>query len=183
MHAPRCTTVLWRKRELPETVYFVGSKTKEVQLRIYCKGTEAGTHAPGERIRVERQWRPQKAKRKVPGQLARDDLRALFIAGLADWSEAVRADSSARALDPLMVVLRDRVLAGEITAAGMENRLGAALMLRAGHQGVYSVKQLQRRLLRLRREGIALLAGDEDVPRGVDIAGLLAALKERWHDG
>jgi hypothetical protein len=151
-----------------QTVYVRTPKRGEVQQRHYDKGVEAGTHPPGQRVRLESQLRPAKDKRVATTTLARLDLAPHFIRRMEPYvsnTENLVAAGSTAALDELL----GRVAREELTMARAERLAGSLAILRVHGRTIYTEQQGQRRLRALREAGIALeteLPADRTVPVG-----------------
>jgi hypothetical protein len=176
LYAPRRKTVVWRKGAEPQTVYWVTEKTGQVRQRAYDKGVESGTHAPGERIRLELQHRPPKSRRRTPVNVANGDLSALYVDGLKGWTNerpTLRGEP-----EHVMAVLLDRVARGDMSQRKAESLVGQMVALRVAGQGELSDQSYRYRLRELQAAGIVLDA--PKVEREVPVARHLSELRNRF---
>jgi hypothetical protein len=157
-HAPRCKVVTWRGADgTPQSVYWVAEKSGQIALRAYDKGVEAGTHRPGERVRVERQHRARKRARKRPAVVASEDLTGLYAGPLRTWMEAPVMDTMpATDLAAVAAMLDDRVDRGLLSDRRAARVLWDAHRLGQRGRGVYEERTARRRVAELRRLGIGL---------------------------
>lgn len=177
MHAPRCKTAEWRGRGgRPETVYWLAERSGTIKLRAYDKGVESGSHAPGERVRVERQWRPPKSKRMTPHTMGAADLQDVFSGPLRSWRKGPQTPTlslvdelpalltarlgEAYAIDPTARPLADGTWPEGsfevLSLRKVERVLGTLAVLRHLGEDVYSDDQRQRRLKELRDLGVGV---------------------------
>lgn len=144
----------------PQTVYVRQAKSFVVTERVYDKGVESGSHAPGERIRIEAQRRPPRAKRFRPAHAARMDLSAEFGRTMIPYLGAenvVAAGGKAT-----VTHLAEAAARGEISIAKAERLAGTVEFLREYGRAVYGDdRKARRRLQGLRDAGIAL---DTELP-------------------
>jgi hypothetical protein len=136
-----------------------------VTERIYDKGVESGSHAPGERIRLEAQRRPPKSQRVRPVHLANMDMSAEFGRSLIPYLGAENV--TAAGADAATAHLAGMAARDEISIAKAERLVGTVAFLREYGRAVYpDVQQQQRRLRGLREAGISL---DEQLPPGAAV--------------
>ena len=78
---------IWGKEKRIETINLRdrGTVKRRIRFRIYDKGTESGSHMPGERIRFERQIRFQGKKQPVISSLSPEDAIQWWRAGFEPW--------------------------------------------------------------------------------------------------
>ncbi len=159
-----------------QTVYVRTPRAGVIQQRFYDKGVESGSHPAGQRVRIESQLRPVKAKRLSPGAVGRSDLRSDFIRRMEPYvtqNEGLVAAGSTAAADELL----GRVARDELSMAKAERMLGSLVVLERHGRGIYSTQQGQRRLRALRTSGVALeheLPEDRVVPVGQLLRDLVA---------
>jgi hypothetical protein len=177
LRAPRCKTVAWRKDAAPQTVYWVADRSRQVKMRAYDKGVEAGTHGPGERVRVELQHRPPKGRRKRPATLANDDLGRLFIGGLAGWADAPY-DVTRGDVEQTAAVLLDRVERGDLTRRKAASLIGNLVLLRVDGGAGASDWSRAYWLRELRDAGLVIER--PSVERVVPVGARLAELRDRF---
>jgi hypothetical protein len=161
MCTPRRKTDVWRGQDgQPQTVYIRQARSGVVTERVYDKGVESGSHAPGQRIRLEAQRRPARGDRLRPGHLAKKDLTAEFGRSFLPYLGAENV--TAAGADAATAHLAGMAARDEISMTRAENMIGSVALLRAFGRSVYpDVQQQQRRLRALREAGIAL---DEQLP-------------------
>lgn len=161
MCPPRRKTAVWRGQDgQPQSVYFRQPRSGVVTERVYDKGVESGSHAPGERIRLEAQRRPVKRQRVRPGHLATMDMSAEFGRSLMPYLGAENV--TAAGADGATAHLAGMAAREEISIAKAERMIGTIALLRLGGRAIYPCeRQQRRRLADLREAGIAL---DEELP-------------------
>lgn len=159
------------KRGAVETVAAHGVRGRTISLRAYDKGVEAGTHSPGERIRVERQKRYRKAREPHVAQVRTLDLRSVYLgrefAKLADLPSVAVCD----------VVEAIRVVGERAESVDQRDRLTAFLVW-GGARDEYRRPTWYRRASELRALGVALDPSTPDrlvVPVGRHLQTLAAA--------
>lgn len=155
----RCTHEIGGDGKL-QTAYVRTAKRGEVRQRFYDKGVESGSHAPGERIRLESQLRPAKRERKTPHVLAAEDLTTHFARGMVSYMRSgeglVVAGSSATVQQ-----LAGQVARGDLSAVKAERLIGSMTLLREYGRSIYGERQGQRRVADLRGAGVIL---DAELP-------------------
>lgn len=151
-----------------QTVYVKTAKRGVVLSRVYDKGRESGTDPPGERIRIESQNRPPKARRYSPEVLSQLDLSSTFgrtMTAYLDADEVVAAGPTAAVGQLLSLAHR-----GDLTFARAQSLIGAVAILQyAGRAGYHDPgvstkennRRSSRRLKGLRDAGITL---DAELP-------------------
>lgn len=166
MHPPRRKTELWMGGDgQPQTVSYRKEKSRAVTERVYDKGVESESHAPGQRIRIEAQRRPVKSQRFRPSELSKIDLSAEFGRSLVPYLGAENV--TAAGTDAATAHLAGLAARDEITIARAERMIGTVALLREYGRAVYpDVQQQQRRLRGLREAGIAL---DQDLPASASV--------------
>jgi hypothetical protein len=176
-HAARRKSVRWLAEDgqSVETVYWVTPKGL-VQLRAYDAGVKHESHRRGERIRVERQWKPPKTRRMTPELVASTDLRALYADALNGWT--VARNAAVVSTDQIAGVLLERVDDGQLTLRKAERIAGTLALLRAGHDDRFSRDQRYRRLRELRQLGLAV--EDEPPTTEIDVLGVVRGLRDRF---
>jgi hypothetical protein len=155
-------------------VAIVTARAFRTIFRAYDKGIEAGSHAPGERIRFEAQNRPKSSARRTPLELADADLRHDFGRTIEPFLEGdpVTVTDSAGVVD----MLGRRVAEGGLTVRRAESLIGASALLRRFGRAIYANdKNSERRLRALRKVGVAV---DDELPAGsvVPVSDLLREL-------
>jgi len=177
MYAPRCKTVMWRKGAEPQTVYWVTEKSRRIKHRAYDKGVEAGTHAPGERVRVELQHRPPKSRRRRPDAFTRDELAALYGGALDGWAHTDRPTLRGEP-EHVMAALLDRVDREQMTRRKARMLIGTLVELRLAGQGSMSDWAYGYAKRELRDAGVVL--DRPVVEREVPVSRHLAELRGRF---
>lgn len=79
---------IWGKENRIETINLRErgkGKRKKIRFRIYDKGSESGSHRPGERIRFERQLRFQGKKQPLISSISPEDAREWWRQGYEPW--------------------------------------------------------------------------------------------------
>jgi len=162
---PGRKTDVWRGPDgQVQTVYWRTPKRGVVTERIYDKGVESGSHAPGERIRIEVQRRPARAKRQRPAIVARRDLAPEFGRQMAPY---LSEDVVATGLDGAVDELVGKALRGELSMAKMERLVGTLDVLRRYGRAVYpDERQQRRRVADVRNCGVVV---DEALPPGATV--------------
>ena len=126
----------------PQTVYIKTPKRWVVQQRFYDKGVESGSHPAGQRLRLEAQMRPPKAKRYQPEVLASLDLRTHFIKRMESYvtgtnaTGVVAAGTEAAVSEILGSVARE-----ELSMAKAERLIGSMVVLREFGRAAYEDRQ------------------------------------------
>lgn len=173
MTAPRRKTWLGINGGTVETVYFRQAKSNVVTERIYDKGVESGSHGRGQRIRIEAQRRPEKAKRYAPDVFAHlVDLGAEF--GRSIIPQLAAEELVSAGTDAVNERLLQRAMSGGLTLAKAERLMGSAWVLSNYGRAAYAdVQQQQRRLRELRSECGAVLDTVLPADRVVPVSQLL----------
>jgi hypothetical protein len=145
------------------TAYARTAKRGVVHARIYDKGRESGSDPPGERVRIESQNRPAKARRYSPEVLATLDLKGTFGRTMNPY---LNADELVVAgADGAVAELAARAIRGELSHAKAERLIGSVALLKHGGRAVYdrddstrvrNNERSSRRLKALRDEGLVL---------------------------
>lgn len=112
----------------PETVAFVTEKRGRILLRAYDKGLESGTAPRGELIRIERQQRLDKGRRRRPDAIDAGYLGAVWASHLQGMSKSARQVTVGGATT-LTQELAARVAEGTMSPARARSLLGAAYLL------------------------------------------------------
>lgn len=170
MCPPRRKVDVWKGQDSqPQTVYIRQAVSGVVTERIYDKGVESGSHAPGERLRYEVQRRPPKSQRMTPETLAVADLRAEFGRSISTYVQGSH-DVIAAGPDATVEHLAGQVARGELSIAKAERMVGTVALLREYGRTIYGdERKARRRLQGLREAGVALddaLPADRVVPVG-----------------
>lgn len=129
---PRAKWMLYENpRDLaPETVAFVTTARGRIQFRAYDKGLESGSAARGTWIRLERQFRADRGRRRRP-----ENVDGAYLS--AQWSSHLRAMSrNAEAMTvagpaALAAEIAERVESGDLSPARASSLLGRAYLLPA----------------------------------------------------
>jgi hypothetical protein len=162
MCPPRRKLDVWKGQDgQPQTVYVRQAGSAVVTERLYDKGVESKSHAPGERLRYEAQRRPPKSLRMRPDTLASVDLGAEYGRSISAY---VKGSEDVIAAGPEATVehLASQVARGELSVAKAERMIGTVALLRQYGRAIYpEVRQQQRRLRGLRDAGVAL---DTELP-------------------
>ncbi len=160
-----------------ETTYVVTAKRGRAVARAYDKGVESGTHAPGERVRLEAQNRPTKGARMTAEQLAMSDWRGPFGRTVGPFLGA--EELTVTTTDGLVGVVAQRAASGEMSMARAERALGSAMLLREFGRGIYpDDRQARRRLGELRKLGVVV---DDEMPAAaVPVSQLLREMVEEF---
>lgn len=161
-----------------ETTYVVTAKRGRALARAYDKGVESGSHAPGERVRLEAQNRPTKADRMTAEVLATSDLRRSFGRTVTPFLGAEEITVT----DPtgLVDVLATKAATGELSMARAERLIGAQLLLQRFGRAIYGDDDKSSRRLRALREAGVLV--DHDLPPSatVPVSRLLREMVEEF---
>lgn len=141
----------WKRGEL-ETVYGRSSRGRSVQFRAYDAGVHHGTHAPGERIRLERQRRFRKERARAVADFVAEPLASWFVGRelrklVDDGGDVLVCNERGAHRE-----LRKRVMAGELSPQTGE-RLAGFLVL---HGAGLSRATRFRRASELRQLGLAV---------------------------
>jgi hypothetical protein len=140
LHALSLADVPWakvgtegKKREHIQTVNFRSVRGRQILMRAYDKGIEAGIASPRELIRFERQRRYRKTAEKTIGMALELDTRELFIgrelASLVDVTAETVCDTWG-AIDRLTELAR----CGRITASKADALAGFLIRRGEGHK-------------------------------------------------
>lgn len=181
LHALSLADVPWakvgtegKKREHIETVNFRTVRGRQILMRAYDKGIEAGIAPPGELIRLERQRRYRKTAEKTVAMARELDPRKLFIgrelASLIDVTAEVVCDTWG-AIDRL----NELVHRGQMKATKADSLAG---FLARGGEGHCSSTWYSR-WAQLRAWGIIvdpLAREGTNVPVGRHLRSMLASL-------
>ncbi len=176
LEVPGVKRDVWFNGSRVETLYWRTPKRGAVRGRLYDKGVESGTDAPGHRLRLERQVRYPKAKQQTPAALSGSDLEALYC-GRFEALERGSGNVIATGLNGAQAAILEKVKSGEITALRAERMLGTLVLL--DHFGPtawekpYTAKRRQRELQEL---GIVLDPDRKEAAESVPVGELLAAL-------
>lgn len=140
-----------------ETVAIHGYSGGRLLGRVYDKGAESGTAAPGRLLRPEDQRRWDKGSRRGVDELTGQYVRSKFVSRFAPlW----RASKGVTVAGPIALAgrLRDLVEGDELTAAQAETLAGHLLMSSVGLPG-QSGSTRKRRRRALREYGLVLADG------------------------
>ncbi len=153
----------------PQTIYVRQAVSREVTERLYDKGVESGSHAPGRRLRYEAQRWPARASRFAPEVLASLDLSGEYGRSIKTY---VKGGENVIAAGPKATVqqLAGKVARGDLSMAKAERLVGSVELLREYGRAVYADERTARRRVQwLREAGISLedeLPSDRVVPVG-----------------
>ncbi len=176
LEVPGVKRDVWFTGSRVETVYWRTPKRGAVRGRLYDKGVESGSDAPGHRLRLERQVRYPKAKQQSPAALSGGDLEALYR-GRFEALERGSGNVIATGLNGAQRAILDQVESGAITSRKAERMLGTLVLL--DHFGAswwekrYTATRRQRELQEL---GIVLDPERNEAAEPVPVGELLAAL-------
>lgn len=176
LEVPGVKRDVWFNGSRVETVYWRTPKRGAVRGRLYDKGAESGSDAPGRRLRLERQVRYPKAKQQSPAALSSSDLEALYR-GRFEALERGSGNVIATGLSGAQRAILDQVESGALTPRKAERMLGTLILL--DHFGPswwekrYTATRRQRELQEL---GIVLDPDRKDDAEPVPVGELLAAL-------
>lgn len=178
---PRLKTDVWRNRGRVETVYLRTPKRGAVRARAYDKGVEAGTHRPGERVRLERQVRWTSSEGPPMDRELSLDLGALFVKPLGGF---LRATDGVQVLgiDAAVEALLEMVAADRLAPLRAERLVGTlAIAGRVGtDSGFWSDRTAVRRRADLRSLGIDLDTDPAARARAVPVGDVVGAMVEAW---
>jgi hypothetical protein len=156
-----------------ETVSWLGSRG--LLARAYDKGVESGSHARGERTRLEAQYRWAREQRRAPEELSASYVREKFLQRFAPLWKATHGLKVVGRMQLKEKVL-DLVEAGELTTAQAE-QIVAFQFLSDGDRTVYNERTRRRRRQLVRETGVVLAgAGEDDVE--VDLHEILGQVLE-----
>jgi hypothetical protein len=165
------------KRDGLETVAWRTVNGRSIQLRLYDKGVESDTAAPGEHLRGERQRRMRKGRELVALELPNVNLGALYVGRelvkLAAADESVTICNTATAIDLLNGLAR----AGSVTRGTAD--LLAGFVSCGRRRTEYSDSTWLRRWSSLRGLGIALDESQRE-PVNVPVSRYLGQLVDAW---
>lgn len=163
------------RRDGLETVSWRVVQGRSIVLRLYDKGRETGTAAPGEWLRLERQRRYRKSREVAVGSLRGLDLHATFVGrelrALVELDREHELVTRASAIESLRSMLRRGVISGRVC----ESLVGFLVCEGSGLPG----RTVYRRWAELRRLGICLDSLDGD-GRRLDLAGYVRAFADQW---
>ncbi len=163
------------KRDALETVAWRSMNGRSIVLRLYDKGRETGTAAPGEWLRLERQRRYRKSRERTVAELVGEGLHGAFVGRelvrLVAGVEDVHVCDRAGAVDRLRLAF----VAGQITAEMHERLVGYVV---SGSPGLKR-RTAYGRAAELRRLGIALNP-NEGGRSVVAVGDHLRAFASRW---
>lgn len=163
---------------MPETVAFVTQKRGAILLRAYDKGLESSTAPRGERIRIERQVRLDRARRRRVENVDGSYLASHWASHLRGMSESARK-ATVGTSTTLTEELAKRVEEGTLTPARARSLLGAAYLLPKLEAGLEE-RTAQRWRSDLQREGL-LPVRDEGIDlREVPLPSLLREVAGRF---
>lgn len=127
-------------------------------FRCYDLGAKSGEHQPGERIRLERQWRPEWHARNPASQPLADEVVAVHDL-TACWLDAFGADVAAITA-PLLTaedaqqVVREHLQSGHLTRETAVRLLGTINLLEQGGYAAWGAAASDRRV---RNQAVAAL--------------------------
>lgn len=162
----------------PETVMFVTRKRGQILLRAYDKGLESGGAPRGEWIRLERQLRVDRGRRRRVENIDGAYLSAQWASHMRKLSESAR-DASVGTATTLLEVLAERVREGTLTAARARSLLGAAYLLPELERDLTD-RTAQRWRADLQAEGIQPIRDDLSDLREVPLPALLREVAGRF---
>jgi hypothetical protein len=183
---PRQKSDVWRKDGRTETIYYRTPKRGKVKLRVYDKGVESGSHAPGERVRLEQQLRWTRAKQPDPATIACSDLGSKWQGQLHAWEDAenvVVAD-----LDSMQRVILQAVAEKQLPIYQAERLLGTLAMRGRGfgketfaadgkrHLWARRSRELRALGFVLDEDGLGTKREQATLPLGT----ILRALRQAW---
>jgi hypothetical protein len=145
LEPPRADVAVRRHRGAIETVTWLGARG--ILARAYDKGVESGSHARGERTRLEGQYRWGVESRRDPAELTATYLRDKFVGRFAPlW----KASKGIKVVGRMALVneIRDQVEAGDLTVSQAEQVLGSQLLMAGGTRYPHKTRQRRRRLVR-----------------------------------
>jgi hypothetical protein len=176
---PRSMPVVYGRP--PQTVYIAGEKSAERKARIYDKGVETATAAPGLHVRFENQARYTKETRRLVEEHDLDHVRNRYNARFGPLAKAAQGVTVA-SMPVLAAEVADRVAAGDLRLQQAERMLGFMLLHQAGQRRGMHVRTVQRRRRELREQGY-VLADDFYEPVSVNLGDTLEAALEAWSGG
>jgi len=165
------------KRDGLETVAWRNVNGRSINFRLYDKGVESETAAPGTRLRGERQRRMRKGRELVAAALPSLDLGSLYIGReLRPFAAADRSVTVCNTLDAVEV-LNALARAGTVTR-GRADRLAGFLI--CGRRRIdYTARTWYRVWSELRTLGIAL---DDQIAEVIElpVSRYVGALADAW---
>lgn len=162
----------------PETVAFVTEKRGRILLRAYDKGLESGASPRGELIRIERQVRVDRGRRRRPANVDAQYLGTLWSSHLRGMSESAR-EATVGGATTLTQELAARVRDGSMTAAKARGLLGAAYLLPELEKDLGD-RTARRWRADLQREGIHPIRDDLPDLTAVPLPSILRELSARF---
>lgn len=165
------------KRDGLETVAWRSVTGRSIQLRLYDKGRESETAAPGTLLRGERQKRMRKGRELVATAIPTLDLRALYVGReLASFVAQDRELTVCNSIDA-SELLDALAAAGDMKRASADQLMGFVIGRRREHE--YARATWYKRWSQLREYGIAL--DDQAAEKlTVPVSRYLGQLADAW---
>lgn len=175
---PRSMPVVYGKP--PQTVYIAGHRTAERKARIYDKGLESLTAAPGALVRFENQVRYSKELRREVTDVDLDHVRRRFEGRFGPLARAAEGVTVA-SLPVLSAEVSSRVERGELRYQEAERLLGFIALHSCGPARGLPGRTMRRRRAELRDYGL-VLADDFFEPVSVNLGDTLESALAAWSD-
>lgn len=181
---PRVKVCEWRHEGRTETVsYYTATKQKKLLMRIYDKGVETQTEAPGTLLRFERQHRWVKSDQpEVLDFRLRADPSALWLDRFEDWAESAER-LAVEGGEASQLRLIEAVEEGRLDREKAERLIGSIAVARLRGESWWADLGKphlgQRRRRDLDALGVAL-SGSGETSRYVPLGAAIEKLRQAW---
>lgn len=176
---PRSMPVVYGKP--PQTVYIAAERSARRLARVYDKGLETSTAAPGSLVRFENQVRYSKELRRVVEDVDLGHVRHRYEKRFGPMAKSA-AGVTVASLPVLAARVADRVERGEMRYQEAERVLGFLALHQAGPARGLPGRTMRRRRSELRDRGL-VLADDFFEPVEVNLGDTIEAALAAWSDG
>jgi hypothetical protein len=161
-----------------ESIAWLTAKGRNVGMRLYDAGALHGTHAPGHRLRLERERRWHGKNTPTPEAVVTTDLAAVFRAPMRAWLRRpieIAVTTPSDAIGQLFDSVRDGTMTRRraLSLSASVNALSYASDILADHDR-------RRRVRDLRGVGVTLDHLGEARSLHIDLREPLAALAAAW---
>lgn len=181
---PRVKVCEWRHEGRTETVsYYTATKHKKLLMRIYDKGVETRSEAPGKLLRFERQHRWVKADQpELLDFVLSADPAALWLDRFEDWAESA-GRLAVEGGEASQLRLIEAVESGTLDREKAERLIGALAVAKLRGESWWADLGKphlgQRRRRDLDALGVAMSGSGEQV-RAVAVGAAIQALRTAW---